>query len=131
MRRFHLEPPLQCRPYKVGMHHWIGLAGTMKRRRGERIKSVISQFQAWMLARDIKPRRFSNGRQGASDGAQLDCFGTRSDDQRNTILTQLPPWLRRQLLRRCQPEGQEFLSIVLEKLWTSRMTLAQPFVSGG
>ena len=55
-------------------------------------KSVL---KAGMLASDNQMRCLVQGGQGAGNGAQFDGFGARPYYERNTIVAQLPPWLRR------------------------------------
>ena len=52
---------------------------------------MVAKLQPWMLAADIEVRRLAEGGEGMGDRAELDGFRARSDDERDTILTQLPP----------------------------------------
>ena len=63
----------------------------MQRRRGETIEAMICQFQPWMLAGDEQPRCLAESGKGMGNRTQLDGFRTRSDDERDTRLAQLPP----------------------------------------
>jgi hypothetical protein len=53
-----------------------------------------------MLAGDEQVRRLAESGKGMGDWTELDGFGTRSDNERNTILAQLSPWLRPVICRR-------------------------------
>jgi hypothetical protein len=82
------------------MEHWIRLPWTVERHRCEAIKAVVAQFEPGVLAGDEQMRRLAKSGERVSDRAQLDGFRARSDDERDTILAQLSPWLRRDICRR-------------------------------
>ena len=56
---------------------------------------MIAKLEPRMLAGHQQAWRLAESGKGMSNRAELDSFGTRSDDGRNTILAQLSPWLRR------------------------------------
>jgi len=84
------------------MDHRIGLARAIERRSGKPLQSMIAKLEPRMLAGDEQMRWLAEGGEGMSNRAELDGFGTRSYDERDTILAQLPPWLRRDV---CRPSG--------------------------
>ena len=63
----------------------------MEQRGGESPQPMIAQLQPRMLAGDVKVRRLTKPGEGTGDRTELDGFRARSDDERNAILTQLPP----------------------------------------
>jgi len=82
------------------MDHWIALARTIERGGGKTLQAMVAQFEPRVLARNVQVRRFAEGGEGMSDRTEFDGFGTRSYDERNAILAQLTPWLRRSGCRR-------------------------------
>jgi hypothetical protein len=82
------------------MEHRIVLARAVERHHGEAVKPVVAQFEPGVLAGDEQMRRLAKGRERVSDRAQFDGFRTRSDNERDTILAQFSPWLRRDICRR-------------------------------
>ena len=63
----------------------------MEKRRVKPIQSMIAELQAGVLAGDIESRCLAEGSEGVGNRAQFDGFGTRSYNERNTILAQLSP----------------------------------------
>jgi hypothetical protein len=82
------------------MEHRIRLPRAVERNQREAIKAMVAQFEPGVLAGDEQMRRLAKGSEGVSDRAQFDGFRARSDDERDTILAQLSPWLRRDICRR-------------------------------
>jgi hypothetical protein len=56
---------------------------------------MVTKLQAGVLPGDEQVRRLAKSGEGMGNGTELDGFRTRSYDERNAILAQLPPWLRR------------------------------------
>ena len=82
------------------MEHRVGLARAVERRGGEALQAMIAKLEPGMLAGDEQVRRLAEGGERVGNRAELDGFGTRSDDERDAILAQLSPWLRRCNCRR-------------------------------
>jgi 3-methyladenine DNA glycosylase AlkC len=61
---------------------------------------MIAKLEARVLAGNEQVRRLAESGEGMSDGTELDGLRARSYDERNTILAQLPPWLRPAVCRR-------------------------------
>lgn len=75
----------------------------MKRCRGKASKAMVGEFEPGMLTGDEQVRWLVEGGEGMGNRAELDGFGTRSNNERNTGLAQLSPWLRRRICRRSGP----------------------------
>jgi hypothetical protein len=61
---------------------------------------MVTKFQAGVLAGDEQVRRLAVGGESMGNRTELDGLRTRSDNERNAVLAQLPPWLRRRNCRR-------------------------------
>jgi hypothetical protein len=85
------------------MDHRIRLAGAVERGGGKSFQPMVAQLEPGMLAGDEQMRRLAESGEGMSDGTELDGLRARSYDERNTILAQLPPWLRPAICRRSGP----------------------------
>ena len=66
------------------MQHRVGLAGAVEWSRRESFKTMVGQLQAGVLAGDEQPRGLAKGGQGLGNRTELDGFGTRSNNQRDT-----------------------------------------------
>ena len=86
-----MEQPPQRRAHQVGMEHRVRLAGTVQRRCSESLQSMIGELQPGMLAGDEQPRRLAEDGECAGNRTEFDRFWTRSDNERDTRLAQLPP----------------------------------------
>lgn len=73
------------------MHHRIGLADAVEWNGDKVAQSMISKLQTRMLAGLDDDGWLALRRQGAGNGAQLDCFGTRTNDKRNFLRVQYSP----------------------------------------
>jgi hypothetical protein len=82
------------------MDHRVRLARAVERRCGKAVQAMIAKLKPWMLAGDEQVGRLAESGEGMGNRAELDGFGTRSYNERNTILAQLPPWLRPAICRR-------------------------------
>ena len=67
---------------------------------------MVGEFKARMLASDDKSRRLAEVGERMGNRAELDGFGTRSDNERDTILAQLSPWLRRAIVAEVGAHGK-------------------------
>jgi len=85
------------------MDHRIGLAGAAERRGRKAVQVMIGELEPGMLTGDEQVRWFAESGEGMGNRTELDGFGTRSNNERNTRLAQLPPWLRRCMCRRSGP----------------------------
>jgi hypothetical protein len=56
---------------------------------------MVAKLQARVLARNEQMRRLAKGGESMSNWTEFDGLGTRSYDERDTILAQFTPWLRR------------------------------------
>jgi hypothetical protein len=77
------------------MDHWVWLARTVEGRGGEPLQAMVAKFQSRMLAGDEQVRRLAESGESMGNRAEFDGLRTRSDNERNAVLAQLPPWLRR------------------------------------
>jgi len=82
------------------MDHRVGLARAVERCCGKAFQPMIAKLEPRVLAGDKQMWRLAEGGEGMGNRTELDGFGTRSDNERNTILAQLPPWLRPAVCRR-------------------------------
>lgn len=73
------------------MDHWVGLARTVEGRGGEPLQAMVAELQARVLAGDEQVRQLAEGGESMSNWTELDGLGTRSYDERDTILAQLSP----------------------------------------
>jgi hypothetical protein len=87
--------------------HWVWLPWATERHGRKSIKAMVGKLKARMLPGNEKSRRLAKVGEGVGNRAQLDGFWTRPDNKRDTILAQLPPWLRRSNCRRRRRAGQE------------------------
>jgi hypothetical protein len=73
------------------MDHRVWLARTIEGRGGEPLQAMVAELQARMLAGDEQMRRLAKGGKSVGNWTELDGLGTRSYDERDTILAQLSP----------------------------------------
>jgi hypothetical protein len=73
------------------MNHRVGLPRTIERCEIEPVKPMIGELQPNMLPGDEQLWRLAEGGEGAGDRTELDGLRARSYNERDTILTQLPP----------------------------------------
>ena len=69
----------------------------------ETLQAMIAQLQPRMLTGDEQVGRLAEGGECMGNRAELDGFRARSNNERNAILAQLTPWLRRCGCRRIGP----------------------------
>jgi hypothetical protein len=73
------------------MIYWVGLPRAVERYGFKIPQPMVAQLKPWMLAGHEQGGRLAKGSQGMGNGTELDGFGTRSNNERNTILAQLSP----------------------------------------
>jgi hypothetical protein len=59
------------------------------------LQTMVAKLQAGMLAGNEQMRRLAKGGESMGNWTEFDGLRTRSDNERNAVLAQLPPWLRR------------------------------------
>jgi len=67
------------------------LPGAVEGRGCEAFQAMVAKLQAGMLAGDEQMRRLAESGEGTSNWTELDGLGTRSYNERDTILAQLSP----------------------------------------
>ena len=61
---------------------------------------MVAQFEPRVLAGDEQMRWLAEGGERVGNRTELDRFWARSNNERNTVLAQLSPWLRPHISRR-------------------------------